>query len=120
MNKTEFVAAVASKAGVSQAKAAEYVGVMLDLISNSLKAGEKVTLTGFGSFEVRARAGRTVTDIRTKEKRAIPASRLPAFTAGSVLKEAVHPKVKVEKAAPAPATKPAKASKPKAKKGKAA
>jgi len=92
MKKSDFVVEVAKKAGVSQAKAGEYVNAMLDVITDALKSGDKVTLTGFGTFEVRERAPRVVTDIRTREKRQTPASKHPAFSSGAVLKEAVSPK----------------------------
>ena len=122
MHKTEFVAELAKRTNISQDKAAEMVTAVLDIITDTLKAGDKVTLTGFGSFEVRNRAARTVTDIRTKQKRQTPASKHPAFSAGSVLKEAIHPKVKATKAAKTKAetkTKAAAAPKAKPAKGKA-
>ena len=89
MKKSDFVAAVAEKTGMSRAKADEAVNAILDLITETLKSGEKLTLTGFGSFEVRHRAARPGRDIRTKQKITIPASKRPVFSAGAVLKEAV-------------------------------
>ena len=92
MKKTEFVAEVAKKLGMPQNKTNELVNAVLEVITKSLKSGDKVTLTGFGTFEARKRAERSGRDIRTKQKITIPASVRPVFTAGAVLKEAVHPK----------------------------
>ena len=91
MKKSDFVAEVAKKTGLSQAKSNEYLTAVLGVITDTLKSGDKVTLTGFGSFEVRDRAARMVTDIRTKEKKQTPASKYPAFSSGAVLKAAVKP-----------------------------
>ncbi|MHB8625405.1 MAG: HU family DNA-binding protein [Aggregatilineales bacterium] len=92
MKKSDFVAAVATKTGMSRAKADEAVNAILDLITETMKKGEKLTLTGFGSFEVRHRAARPGRDIRTKQKITIPASKRPVFSAGAVLKSAVSTK----------------------------
>jgi len=92
MHKSDFVAAVAEKTGLSKVKAGETVDAVLDLITETLKKGDKLTLTGFGSFEVRHRAARQVTDIRTKKKKAVPASKHPSFSAGAVLKAAITAK----------------------------
>ena len=94
MKKSDFVAAVAQKTGMSRAKADEAVNAILDLITDTLKGGDKLTLTGFGSFEVRERAARPGRDIRTKQKITIPASKRPVFSAGAVLKAAVSNKKK--------------------------
>lgn len=102
MNKTEFIDNVAKKTGMSRTKADEAVNAVLDAITEALKNGEKVTLTGFGSFEVRERAARPGRDIRTKQKITIPAGKHPAFSAGAVLKATVSAK---------PAAKAAKAKK---------
>ena len=92
MKKSDFVAEVAKKTGMSKVKADEAVNAVIDAITDILKSGDKVTLTGFGTFEVRDRAARTVTDIRTKQKKVAPASKRPAFSAGAVLKAAVSDK----------------------------
>ena len=97
MKKSEFVAEVAKKIGMSQAKTGELVNAVLDVVTETLKAGDKVTLTGFGTFEARLRAERKGRDIRTKASITIPAGKRPVFTAGAVLKEAVHPKVAISK-----------------------
>ncbi len=92
MQKTELVAAVAKSAGVSQVEAAKVINAMLTAITDSLKAGDKVTLTGFGSFAVRQTAARTGTNPRTKQKIQIPAGKRASFSAGSELRTAVSGK----------------------------
>ncbi len=92
MQKTELIAQVAKDAGVSQAEAGKVVNSVLTAITNALKAGNKVTLTGFGTFEVRKTAARTGTNPRTRQKIQIPAGKRPAFSAGSSLREAVSGK----------------------------
>ena len=89
MNKTEFVAAVADKAGMTKSDAQKTVAAVLDVITDALQGGEKVVLTGFGSFEVREAKERYGVNPRTKEKVLIPATKRPAFSAGAELKKAV-------------------------------
>jgi DNA-binding protein HU-beta len=98
MQKTQFIEHVAKEAGVTRTEANKVVRASLKVIENALKSGEKVTLTGFGSFEVRERSAREVTSIRSKEKVKVPASRLPGFSAGSELKAAVSGKTSNSKA----------------------
>src|SRR5579863_2290985 len=92
MKKSDFIAEYGKKTGMTHAKADEAVNAVLELITETLKKGDKLTLTGFGSFEVRARAARPGRDIRTKQKITIPASKRPVFSAGAVLKAAVSSK----------------------------
>ena len=89
MNKTELIAAVAEKAGLSKKDSDAAVNAVLCAITDALKAGDKVQLVGFGSFEVRERAPRIGRNPRTKEEVAIPASRAVQFKSGKVLKSAV-------------------------------
>jgi DNA-binding protein HU-beta len=89
MNKTEFIAAVAEKAGITKADAQKTVNTVLDTITETLQSGDRVVLTGFGSFEVRDVAERYGVNPRTKERVLIPASKRPAFKAGAELKKAV-------------------------------
>lgn len=89
MNKSELIAAVAEKADISKKDADKAVAAVLDAITESLTAGDKVQLVGFGTFEVRARAARTGRNPRTKETIQIAASKLPVFKAGKALKDAV-------------------------------
>lgn len=89
MNKTELIAAVAEKAGLSKKDADAAVSAVFDAVTAELAKGEKVQLIGFGTFEVRERAAKTGRNPRTGEKMTIPASKVPAFKAGAALKNAV-------------------------------
>lgn len=89
MNKTELVAAVATKADLSKKDAEAAVKAVLDAVTEALADGEKVALVGFGTFEVKERAARTGKNPRTGEAIEIPASKVPSFKAGAVLKNAV-------------------------------
>jgi DNA-binding protein HU-beta len=89
MNKTDLVAAVAAKAEISKKDAEAAVAAVFASITDALADGDKVSLVGFGTFEVKARAARTGLNPRTGEKLSIPASKAPAFKAGKALKDAV-------------------------------
>lgn len=89
MNKTELIAAVAEKAGLSKKDADAAVAATLDAIAAELKKGEKVQLIGFGTFEVRARAAKQGRNPKTGEAMTIAATKVPAFKAGKALKDAV-------------------------------
>jgi len=89
MNKAELINAVAASADVSKKDAEAVISATLDAITAAMKEGEKVQLVGFGSFEVKKRAARIGRNPKTKEEIEIPASRVPQFKAGKVLKEAV-------------------------------
>lgn len=89
MNKTELVDAVADSAELSKAAAAKAVDAVLDSVSETLAKGDKVTLIGFGTFEVRERSARTARNPRTGEPIEIAATKVPAFKAGKKLKDAV-------------------------------
>ncbi|HHV33586.1 MAG TPA: HU family DNA-binding protein [Acholeplasma sp.] len=89
MNKTELIAVVAEKAEVTQKEAELVLTAMVDTIQEMLAQGEKVVLTGFGTFEVRHRVARKGRDPRTGQEIQIPAQRTPAFRAGKGLKDAV-------------------------------
>lgn len=91
MNKTELIKNVAQNAEISQKEATVVLQTVVESITNSLAAGEKVQLIGFGTFEVRERAARTGRNPQTGEEMQIAASfsSLPAFKAGKELKEAV-------------------------------
>ena len=90
MNKTELVAAVAEKAGLSKKNAEVAVAAVIDSVVESLKKGDKVGLVGFGTFEVRTRAAREGINPQTKKAIKIPAKKAPVFKAGKVLKESVN------------------------------
>ena len=89
MNKTELVASVAEKAVLSKKDAEKAVAAVIDSVVDTLKAGDKVQLVGFGTFEVKERAARTGINPLTKEKINIAASKTPAFKAGKALKDAI-------------------------------
>lgn len=89
MTKTLLVEAVARKAGVTKAEAARVVDAVVDSITEALSNGDKVTVTGFGTYEVRQRAARMGRNPQTGETIQIPAQRTPAFRAGKSLKDAV-------------------------------
>ena len=90
MNKSEFVMAIAEKAGISKKDAESFVNAFSANISVALKKGDKVQLIGFGTFETRTRAQREGINPQTKKKITIPASKTPAFKAGKALKDAVN------------------------------
>ena len=90
MNKTELVAAVAEKAGLSNKDAAKAVAAVFDAITDTLKAGDKVVLVGFGTFAVKERAAREGVNPLTGAKISIAASKAPAFKAGKALKDAIN------------------------------
>ena len=90
VNKTELVDAVASRAGLSKADADRAVNAFVDAIEGALVRGEKVTVTGFGTFEVRDRAARMGRNPQTGAPLHIPATKSPAFKAGKGLKDTVR------------------------------
>ncbi|HDR8382831.1 TPA: HU family DNA-binding protein, partial [Bacillus cereus] len=81
MNKTELIKNVAQNAEISQKEATVVVQTVVESITNTLAAGEKVQLIGFGTFEVRERAARTGRNPQTGEEMQIAASKVPAFKA---------------------------------------
>ena len=89
MNKTELIAAIAEKAGLSKKDAERALNATIDAITASLVAGDKVQVSGFGIFEAKTREARIGRNPRTKEEIKIPATRLPAFKASKTLKDAV-------------------------------
>ena len=90
MNKTQFVNAVAEKSGLNKKEAEAAVNAMTAVVADALKAGDKVQLVGFGTFEVKARAERNGRNPKTGETIKIAASKTPAFAAGKALKDAVN------------------------------
>lgn len=90
MNKTELVDAVAKSADISKAAANKAVDAVVESVTEALQKGDKVTLIGFGTFEVRERSARTGRNPRTGEEIKIKASKIPAFKAGKKLKDAVN------------------------------
>ena len=94
MNKGELVDAVADKAGVTKKEADAVVSAAIDVIVQTVASKEKVTLVGFGSFEPRQRKEREGRNPKTNQKMVIPATTVPAFSAGKSFKDAVDPKKK--------------------------
>ena len=92
MNKTELVANVAEKAGLSKKDAEKALGAVIESIEEALVEGDKVQLIGFGTLEVKDRAARTGRNPQTGKEIKIAASRNPVFKAGKALKDAVNNK----------------------------
>ena len=90
MNKTELIAAVAEKSGISKKDAEKAVSAALTTITEALQAGDKVQLVGFGVFEVRKRPAHKGHNPMTGAEIEIAASKAPAFKAGKALKEALN------------------------------
>ena len=90
MNKTELVAAIAAKAGISKKDAEASANSFVEAITEAMVNGDKVQLVGFGTFEVRDRPARTARNPRTGEEIKVPASKAPAFKAGKALKDSVN------------------------------
>ena len=89
MNKAELIQAVAAKAEIDKKTADKAVNAVLDVITETMTAGDKVQLVGFGTFEVRERAARTGRNPQTGAEIKIAASKQPAFKAGKAFKDAV-------------------------------
>ncbi len=89
MTKTELIAEVAKKSDLSKKDSERAVQAVIETISEALKSGDKVQLVGFGTFEVRQRSERDAKNPATGEPIHIPATKVPAFKAGKVLKDLV-------------------------------
>lgn len=89
MNKAELVSAVAEKAELTKKDAEKAINAVIDSIKGALHAGDKVSLVGFGTFEVRTRAARSGRNPQTGATIKIPAGKVPAFRPGKELKESV-------------------------------
>ncbi|MGA8942248.1 MAG: HU family DNA-binding protein [Thermoactinomyces sp.] len=90
MNKTELIEKVAEKTGKTKKEAGMVIDSVLKTISEALKAGEKVTLIGFGNFEVREYAARKGRNPQTGEEMHIEARKAPAFKPGKHLKDLIN------------------------------
>ncbi|MBH8566702.1 HU family DNA-binding protein [Nostoc sp. CENA67] len=89
MNKAELVDAIATKANVTKKEADAVLTATIETIMETVSSGDKVTLVGFGSFERRDRKEREGRNPKTNEKMVIPATTVPAFSAGKQFKESV-------------------------------
>ena len=90
MNKTELVAAMAEKTGLSKKDAESALNAFTGVVAEELKKGEKIQLVGFGTFEVSERAARTGRNPQTGEEMTIAASKAPKFKAGKALKDSIN------------------------------
>ncbi len=90
MNKADLINALAAKNEISKKDAEKAVSAVLELIGDALKAGDKVQIMGFGSFEVKARAARTGKNPSTGATIEIPASKAVVFKAGKALKDSIQ------------------------------
>lgn len=90
MNKTELIDAVAETADLTKADSSRAVDAVIAAVTKALKAGDAVTLVGFGTFQVRDRAARTGRNPKTGDTIKIAASKNPSFKAGKALKDAVN------------------------------
>ena len=89
MNKTELIAIAAENAGMTKKDTERVLNATLDAITASLTKGEKVQLSGFGTFEIKDREARIGRNPHTKEAIDIPATRVPSFKASKALKDNV-------------------------------
>ncbi|MEM6614044.1 MAG: HU family DNA-binding protein [Cyanobacteria bacterium P01_C01_bin.72] len=92
MNKGELVDRISQKATVTKKQADAVLSAAIETIMEAVSDGDKVTLVGFGSFERRDRKEREGRNPKTGEKMSIPATKVPAFSAGKLFKEKVAPK----------------------------
>lgn len=89
MNKTELIAAVAEKSGMTKKDTERVVNAVIDTLTNTMAAKEKVQLSGFGTFSAKYRKARMGRNPRTNEPTEVPAAWVPAFTPSKALKENV-------------------------------
>jgi nucleoid DNA-binding protein len=89
VNKSEFIEKVAEKAEVSTSEAQRYFEAFEKVVTETLKGGDEVRITGFGKFSVKERKAREGRNPQTGEKMKIAATKVPSFSAGNTLKEAI-------------------------------
>ena len=87
MNKTELIEEIAQRTDSSKGEAQRYVESFEEIVAEALRSGKQIQITGFGKFYVREQKAREGVNPQTKEKMHIPASKVPAFSAGKGLKE---------------------------------
>lgn len=90
MNKAELTAAIVKKTGFTKKDAEKAIVALTEVVTETLAAGEKVQIVGFGNFEVRERPGRVARNPRTGEQIEIESSKAPVFKAGKALKDSVN------------------------------
>ena len=89
MNKTELIAIAAENSGITKKDAERVINAALEAVTASLVKGEKIQISGFGTFETKDREARVGRNPHTKEAIEIPATRVPSFKASKALKDAV-------------------------------
>ena len=89
MNKTELIAAVAESAGLTKKDTERVINAAIDAITDALVKGDKVQISGFGTFEIKDREARVGRNPHTKEAIDIPATRVPTFKPSKALKDTV-------------------------------
>ena len=89
MNKSELIVALAQKAELSKKDAEKALGAFVEVVTETLKAGDKVQLVGFGTFESKDRPARTARNPRTGEEIQIPATKTASFKVGKALKDSI-------------------------------
>ena len=89
MNKTELIAAVAESAGLTKKDTERVINAAIDAITASLIKGEKVQISGFGTFETKNREARVGRNPHTKQAIEIPATKVPSFKASKSLKDTI-------------------------------
>lgn len=89
MNKATFIAQIAEKSGLDRKQSEKALESVIEIVTEALKAGDKVQLIGFGTFEVKSRAEHTGRNPATGETIKIAASKTPVFKAGKTLREAL-------------------------------
>jgi DNA-binding protein HU-beta len=90
MNKTELISAAAKEANLAKNAAETIINTLTEVIQNEVAKGEKVQITGFGTFERKERGAREVKNPRTGEPVQVAASKYPSFSAGAIFKEKVN------------------------------
>jgi DNA-binding protein HU-beta len=89
VNKTELIEEIAQRTDSTKGEAQRYVESFEEVVAEALRSGKQIQITGFGKFYVREQKAREGVNPQTKEKMHIPASKVPAFSAGKGLKETV-------------------------------
>lgn len=90
MNKAELIDAIVAKSAVSKKDAEAVLNATIDAIKDALKAGDKVQLVGFGTFAAKSKVASVARNPRTGEQIKVPAHKVPAFSAGKTLKDAIQ------------------------------
>jgi DNA-binding protein HU-beta len=90
MNKSELIDAIASQSNLTKADSGRALDALIKTVENTLKAGDSITLVGFGTFDVKDRAERTGRNPQSGEPITIAAAKIPSFKAGKNLKDAVN------------------------------